>query len=487
MAAAAVMNAQARAEWARTRKFPEIRASVPTEAVLKEGVLRCRLCHGSEEEAPTTQENYRTRMVTLTMDGVFFAKVGANKFLHLIPLLEVEKVVLESWEGQDDTNESGQNAGDKVTQGSNVFKVHPFANGLNSGKITTLKAKSMEDMQDWVASIREAAVIARRQAEMEPSNFQKLRERARLFYQTNNVQLFMGFWILASYAASIVDAQIVPEPGSAQARTGWVIEACFTFIFAVELLFNLFGSWYSEFLKDGWSVFDAIVVGISVMSLIPAVKLPGMNVLRLVKVFKMVRLFRKLVALRILINAITSALVPVTYSFVVCLLFASLYAIIGTQVFGQLDCNEMSDTRYEACLAANGPGYFGTFSLSLFTFFQMATGFPLFIHPLLVLAILYIQLARILSDGLSNLFFTFLCLASFVITLTAGDSWTGVVRALMAVQSNGVNTAGVALFFVSYMLIVGTVLMQIVVSPKCHPLHPEHVNIRYHIFPPRCT
>jgi len=58
--------------------------------------------------------------------------------------------------------------------------------------------------------------------------------------------------------------------------------------------------------------------------------LPAVNALRLVRVFKMVRLFRKLTSLRILINALASSVVPVLYSFSILVLVISVYAILAT-------------------------------------------------------------------------------------------------------------------------------------------------------------
>jgi hypothetical protein len=198
----------------------------------------------------------------------------------------------------------------------------------------------------------------------------------------------------------------------------------FTVVFTLELLFNMFGSWYTEFMNDGWSVFDGIVIVISILGVIPSVKIPGLNILRLVKVFKIVRLFRKLAALRILINAITQSLVPVTYAFAILLLVSSLYSIIATQLFSacdslQFDCQGVLDHDCNAygdhmCKSQ----HFGTFTLALFTFFQMSTG----------------------------------------------DGWSDVTRGLMNLQRDGLRSAWVAMFFVSYMLVVGTVLVQIVVA-----------------------
>jgi hypothetical protein len=202
------------------------------------------------------------------------------------------------------------------------------------------------------------------------------------------------------------------------------VEIFFTAVFTLELLFNMFGSWYTEFMNDGWSVFDGIVIVISILGVIPSVNIPGLNILRLVKVFKIVRLFRKLAALRILINAITQSLVPVTYAFAILLLVSSLYSIIATQLFSacdslQFDCKGVLDHDCNAygdhmCKSQ----HFGTFTLALFTFFQMSTG----------------------------------------------DGWSDVTRGLMSLQRDGLRSAWVAMFFVSFMLVVGTILVQIVVA-----------------------
>ena len=47
------------------------------------------------------------------------------------------------------------------------------------------------------------------------------------------------------------------------------MELFFTLVFALELLFNMFGSWFTEFINDGWSAFDGIVIVISILGVTP--------------------------------------------------------------------------------------------------------------------------------------------------------------------------------------------------------------------------
>ena len=89
--------------------------------------------------------------------------------------------------------------------------------------------------------------------------------------------------------------------------------------------------------------------------------MPAVNVLRLIRVFKMVRLFRRLMALRELINALSSSVVPVLYSFVILILISSIYSVLATDLF-RPQGEYKSETSF----------MFSTFSSSLFTLFQVA-------------------------------------------------------------------------------------------------------------------
>ena len=89
--------------------------------------------------------------------------------------------------------------------------------------------------------------------------------------------------------------------------------------------------------------------------------MPAVNVLRLIRVFKMVRLFRRLMALRELINALSSSVVPVLYSFVILILISSIYSVLATDLFRPQGEYDTETSRM-----------FSTFSSSLFTLFQVA-------------------------------------------------------------------------------------------------------------------
>jgi voltage-gated sodium channel len=78
--------------------------------------------------------------------------------------------------------------------------------------------------------------------------------------------------------------------------------------------------------------------------------------LRLVRAFKVLRILKRLVELRMLVNALTASLWPLVNAFVVVVIFVNIYAVLGVSFFKDSD-----------------PDFFGTFSKAIFTIIQIST------------------------------------------------------------------------------------------------------------------
>jgi hypothetical protein len=331
---------------------------------------------------------FPARDVYLTQDDILICKVGQQSVLDSVPLLEINHLVVAS---SDILGESTEHqAGDGSPQ-LRTFIIHPIEDGHNSGRATVLRAETLDARDKWMTCIEQAQnrALERQNAAEDP--IRRWQRQARNFYGSSTTQVLIGLVIMASYIASILNSQFLPTPGSAEDSFFKHLEIAFTVIFALELGLNAFGYWMWAFLSDGWSVFDAIVVIVSIVGLAEP-SLPAVNVLRLVRVFKMVRLFRKAERLRILINALSSSIVPVLYrcrkrallkspisgkraltksltenlgslfrnglvpmlcSFAILLLVSSIYAVLATEFFSMDQQN------------------FGTFSLSIYSLFQV--------------------------------------------------------------------------------------------------------------------
>ena len=91
----------------------------------------------------------------------------------------------------------------------------------------------------------------------------------------------------------------------------------FTAIFTIELMINILAHWFWPFVTDVWSQVDVFVV---VMSIVPLL-VPAQNtgIVRILRAFRILRLFRRVPSLRKIITALTMALLPVLNVF--CILF----------------------------------------------------------------------------------------------------------------------------------------------------------------------
>ena len=103
----------------------------------------------------------------------------------------------------------------------------------------------------------------------------------------------------------MIEFELLPEEGTARAR--------------------LFNGFY-DFFTNGWSLFDFVVLVVSTTSMfVPT--MPGVSLLRLIRVVRVLKLFKQLQSLKIILQSMVSAILPVANAFVVLVLFASLYSV----------------------------------------------------------------------------------------------------------------------------------------------------------------
>jgi voltage-gated sodium channel len=266
-----------------------------------------------------------------------------------VPLHEIVHVASQS-DKQIDEDED---------EGPYVFKVEVVEDGHNAGRPVLLKAASREEFNQWVDTIRRCAreALDRIEAEHDVGPLAKERRGARQFYQLQSVQSAFGAVIMLAFLIAMIEAECGLTCTPETVVVLKVFEIVFTTIFTIELGINMFGNWFWHFLNDPWNLFDLFVVIISIVGL-SSENFPGLGSLRLLRVFKLVRLVKQhCPALHVLLLALATSTVPVLYSFVILLVVQSIYAIICTQFF--------ADEHDE---------FFGTFSRSIFSLFQMATG-----------------------------------------------------------------------------------------------------------------
>nr|XP_042909199.1 voltage-dependent calcium channel type A subunit alpha-1 isoform X2 [Parasteatoda tepidariorum] len=147
------------------------------------------------------------------------------------------------------------------------------------------------------------------------------------------------------------------------------MNTAFTALFTVECLLKLIAFGVRNFFKDPWNTFDFItVIGSVVDALVVETGANFINVgfLRLFRAARLIKLLRQGYTIRILLWTFIQSFKALPY---VCLLIAMLffiYAIIGMQVFGNIQLNP--DTEI------NRHNNFQTFVQSLILLFRCATG-----------------------------------------------------------------------------------------------------------------
>jgi hypothetical protein len=74
-----------------------------------------------------------------------------------------------------------------------------------------------------------------------------------------------------------------------------------------------------DFISSGWCMFDLLVVSISLVSMIFG-NMPGVKSLRILRAFRVMRLFGRLQSLRQIIAALTQSIIPVLNAFLIMML-----------------------------------------------------------------------------------------------------------------------------------------------------------------------
>lgn len=243
---------------------------------------------------------------------------------------------------------------------------------------------------------------------------------AKAFYNTNPVQVGVAILICMNFVSNMIEKEIDPD-GLEYPDWFGALEYMFNVLFLIELVLNMYGHWFWEFWRDGWNWFDFFVVSIGVIMMLKLPLPKSFNLLRTMRAFRVFRLFRRVPSLKKIIVAIMLSVPGVLNAFLILTIVMCIYAILGVEFFKDVGegCAELTldlGTKRNNCI---GREYFGTFSRSLFSFFQVMTG----------------------------------------------DSWAEVIaRPVIWSYGAPVVALGTAFYFVSFVLVCSMVLVNVVVA-----------------------
>jgi len=242
-------------------------------------------------------------------------------------------------------------------------------------------------------------------------------------YKHTITEISVAMLIVSNFLTNIVEATFDPEKNKYPDAFA-AMEHLFNFCFTVELVINMYAFWFRKFWQSGWNVFDFVVVSIGLITTFN-IDLGPLSLLRMMRAFRVFRLFKRIKSLRKIAEGLVSAIPGVVNAFAILLLVMCIYAIIGVEVFGGhgLGGKMVNSQGTEVALQTTrgqdyGYEYFGNFPKALYTVFQVLTG----------------------------------------------DSWCeAIARATLNTESV-ISSLGVAFYYVSFVLLCGTILINVVVA-----------------------
>lgn len=174
--------------------------------------------------------------------------------------------------------------------------------------------------------------------------------QTRMFYEKSVVQIFVTALIIINFVLILV-GNLYPLLGQSDLSTTTIrsyqevqeiVDEVFLWIFTVELLVNMFAHWFLDFFRDGWNVFDFIIITAS-----HALQPLGVDAsaIRILRALRVTRLIGKMRSLRIIVNTLMLSLKSVVILFMLLLLLIAIFAIMSITMIG----TPMRDALYRPC------------------------------------------------------------------------------------------------------------------------------------------
>jgi voltage-gated sodium channel len=172
--------------------------------------------------------------------------------------------------------------------------------------------------------------------------------RIRTLVESNRFQRF----IIAVIIVNAVTLGLETSPGAVAAAGGLLamLDRIALSIFVVEIALKLV-VYRHNFFRDGWNVFDFVVVSVT---LAPAGE--GVAVLRALRILRALRLVSVVPSMRKVVNALLKAIPGMTSVLTLLLLVFYIAAVMATKLF-----------------AESFPDWFGSLGASFYTLFQVMT------------------------------------------------------------------------------------------------------------------
>ena len=161
------------------------------------------------------------------------------------------------------------------------------------------------------------------------------------FEKIKNNRFFQAFVISAIIlSALLVGVSTYNVPPQAIALI-YVLDTLITVFFVIEICIRFFAEGKKlHFFKNGWNIFDSLIV---IISIIPIGPNSSILVLRLLRILRVLRLISAIPELKELIEALLKSIKRVFYVSLLLFIIIYVYASFGSILFGQSDPQRWGD------------------------------------------------------------------------------------------------------------------------------------------------
>lgn len=177
------------------------------------------------------------------------------------------------------------------------------------------------------------------------NNTERKHVEENVFYRIYHSPIFERFMLSIILLAGII-VGLETSPLLEKEYGTWLhlLDKIVLAAFIIELILGIgsYGKAPLNFFKDGWNIFDTvIVIACALPYILPenAMHAHFFAVLRLVRVLRILKLAEQLQELQIIINALFNSLPSLFYVFLLIVMYFYIYAVIGTDFFRE-DCEE---------------------------------------------------------------------------------------------------------------------------------------------------
>uniref|UniRef100_A0A671YN60 Calcium channel, voltage-dependent, T type, alpha 1H subunit a n=1 Tax=Sparus aurata TaxID=8175 RepID=A0A671YN60_SPAAU len=152
----------------------------------------------------------------------------------------------------------------------------------------------------------------------------------------------------------------------------------FTFIFVIEVILKFAAFGIHRFFKDRWNQQDIAIVALSLMGIIleelkMSAALPInptiIRIMRVLRIARVLKLLKMATGMRALLDTVMQALPQVGNLGLLFMLLFFIYAALGVELFGKLECNDNNP-----CDGLSRHATFANFGMAFLTLFRVSTG-----------------------------------------------------------------------------------------------------------------